>query len=98
MDLGNAVTVSHEHVSDAEIYNIDITAYHHRKKIPLVVVFDVATQKLKVNGKPCKAVQHAEDEQEKLYRDRVKACHDRGEPVCADDFEYPRYKGNKEDK
>jgi hypothetical protein len=36
----------------------------------------------KLNGKTCKVI---EDEDAKLYRERVKACHDRGEPVCADD-------------
>jgi hypothetical protein len=46
----------------------------------------------KLNSKTCKAI---EDEDVKLYRERVKACHDRGEPVCADDFESGRYKGNK---
>jgi hypothetical protein len=37
----------------------------------------------KLNGKPCKTI---EDEEAKLYRERVKACHDRGERVCADDI------------
>ena len=60
-DVGNAVTVTHEHISDSELYKIDITAFHHRKKAPLVVTFDVEKEKLKVNGKPCKPIKPAED-------------------------------------
>ena len=53
-DMGNAVTVTHEHLSDMETYTIDVTAFHHRKKGALVVVFDAAKEKLTVNGKNCK--------------------------------------------
>jgi hypothetical protein len=45
----------------------------------------------KLNGKRCEVI---EDEDAKLYRERVKACHDRGEPVCAGDFETGRWKRN----
>jgi|SRR6516164_8575970 hypothetical protein len=53
-DVGNAVTVTHDHVSDMEIYTIEVTAFHHRKKGKLIVTFDAEKEKLTVNGKNCK--------------------------------------------
>jgi hypothetical protein len=50
----HGVIVTEQHLSDAQVYNVEIGAPRHTKQIPPVVVFDVANQKLKVNGKSCK--------------------------------------------
>jgi hypothetical protein len=51
------ITVTRQHVSDGNVYNVEIIA-SRRDKDPLpVIVYDVRNQKLKVNGKPCKPVE-----------------------------------------
>jgi hypothetical protein len=36
-----------------ELYTINVTAFHHRKKVPLTIVFDAVKEQLTVNGKRC---------------------------------------------
>jgi hypothetical protein len=48
------VLVDHVHLSDMEVYRIEISVEHKQKKPAPVVVFDAKKQNLMVNGKRCK--------------------------------------------
>jgi hypothetical protein len=63
-NIGYGITATSEHVSDAQIYNIEITISRRGKTTrPPVVVFDMSKGnikgtglKLKVNGRSCKEI------------------------------------------
>src|SRR5262245_17046540 len=59
-DLGRAmfdckdVLVEHVHLSDQEVYRIEIAVDHKSRKRPPIVTFDAKNLTLTVNGKRCK--------------------------------------------
>jgi hypothetical protein len=63
---GNVVNATSEHISDGQVYNIEIAISRRGKTTrtwPPVVVFDMSGKniKLKVNGKSCKAIQEGRE-------------------------------------
>ena len=56
----DTIPVISQHLSDAQVYNLEVMISRRSKKNPRVVTFDVAKQRLTVDGKRCRPVEESD--------------------------------------